>query len=139
MPVVIRELRKVGILDRLEAIGIFNTRGITWRKYSGEELAVLLPTDPALTLGQDRFATAVLETLREECPTVTVVFGQRCVGIEQGDGHVRVMTTGDEGIEPGFDFSMFGLMANRSFEKRTISSAPDSSWVATGQTRPFDV
>ncbi|KIV90853.1 hypothetical protein PV10_05459 [Exophiala mesophila] len=96
MPVVVKELQKLGIYDRLKAIGEVNNRGVTWRSQAGEEYAYFDPEQERLTLGQDKVALAVLGVLKEECPTVQVIFGQRGVGLEQETGAVRVMTTGDE-------------------------------------------
>ncbi|EXJ66226.1 uncharacterized protein A1O5_10842 [Cladophialophora psammophila CBS 110553] len=96
MPVVVKELRKLGIYDKLKALGEANNRGVTWRRQSGEVYAYFDPQEERLTLGQDRVALAVLEVLKEECPSVQVVFGQRCVGLGPEGGVTKVMTTGDE-------------------------------------------
>ena len=101
MPVVSRELRKLGVFDKLKAIGILNTTGLTWRRKEGEALGTL-PTrgaeDQTLTLGQDSLGRAILNTIKEECPSVKIIFSQRCVGIAQEDGKVTVMTSSDHGI-----------------------------------------
>ncbi|CAK7227425.1 hypothetical protein SCUCBS95973_006538 [Sporothrix curviconia] len=96
MPVVSAELRKMGVFDKLQERGIFNTHGITWRGLDGAPLAMFPAAEPVLTLGQDKVAQALLETIGAECPSVKVVFGQRVVGVEQAEGKVRVMTTSNE-------------------------------------------
>ncbi|CAK7212897.1 hypothetical protein SCUCBS95973_001616 [Sporothrix curviconia] len=96
MPVVSQELRKLGIFEKLQAQGIMNTDGVTWRDIAGTPLAAFPAAEHVLTLGQDKVARAVLDTIRDECPSVTVIFGQRCVGLEQQEGRVRVLTNSNE-------------------------------------------
>lgn len=97
MPVVTQELEKLGILDKLKEKGMMNTQGITWRQLDGKEHATLSPQQHILTLGQDQLARTVLDTLVEECPSVEIIFGHRCVGLAQIGEKVKIMTTRDQG------------------------------------------
>lgn len=100
MPVVLPVLRKLGILESITEHAFLNQEGVRWRTVKGDVQAYLPlgNDDPGqfagvLQIGQARMNEVILEELKK-FPSVKVVFGRRCVGIEDDEKHglVRVMT-----------------------------------------------
>lgn len=96
MPVILPALRDLGILDLVISHAFLNTEGVRWRSMSGEVLAHLPlgSEDPAdfsgvLLLGQQKMNELIMQELKK-CPSVTVVFGRRCVGLEDHPQSERV-------------------------------------------------
>ena len=99
MPVVIPVLRKLGILEIVQEHAYLNHGGVVWRKVNGEPLAhlPLSSSDPSefggvLLIGQAKMNALILEEVKKY-PNVEVLFGWRCVGIEDLPHHdsVKVM------------------------------------------------
>lgn len=100
MPVVLPVLKQLGILDTVTKHAFLNREGIKWRDLNGDVLAHLpLDDDEAgefggvLLIGQWRMNELILEELKKY-PSVEVVFGMRCVGIDDKSEaeKIRVMT-----------------------------------------------
>lgn len=104
MPVVMDELRKVGLLDDVKSDAFVNHAVPAWRKPDGTELAAPGPqeaeiastddTPAALILGQQYLARIILEHISSR-DSVTIKFSRSCVGIKVSDGHARVMIRRD--------------------------------------------
>lgn len=102
MPVVNSILKQLGILDVVMNHAFLNKDGVAWRDSAGEVLAHLpLGADTSgqdfegvLLIGQAKMNGLVLKEL-EKYPSVQVLFGRRCVGIEDlpTSDRVKVMVT----------------------------------------------
>lgn len=100
MPVVLPVLENLGILDTIIKHAYLNREGVKWRDLSGKVLAHLPlgGDDPeefggVLLIGQWRMNELILQELKNH-PSVQVLFGMRCVGLEDKEDcdHVKVMT-----------------------------------------------
>ena len=89
MPVVIPLLKNLGIFQRVQQEAYLNRQGVVWRDVRGEKLGQLHLSDDSdgefggvLLLGQAKMHAILLEELsNHKC--VEVMFGMRCVGIEE--------------------------------------------------------
>ena len=78
--------------------GYLNTQGITWRRLNGDEFAHMdVEGEEAekfggvLMIGQSRMNEIYLEELKKY-PSVDVLFGASCTGVEETPSAVKVMT-----------------------------------------------
>ena len=88
-PIVLNLLKNFGVLDAVLAEGYQNTSGATWRDIDGKQLAHLKVEgdDPdrfggVILMGQSRMNAVFLEELKKY-PSVEVLFGVACTGIEE--------------------------------------------------------
>lgn len=99
MPVVIPVLQKLGVLDVVLEHAFLNQDGVVWRDLKGNQLARLPLSGSShgefggvLLFGQSRMNALILEELKKY-PCIDVLFGLRCVGIDDSPSSqtVKVM------------------------------------------------
>ncbi len=97
-PMVLGLLETVGVLPKVLEAGYLNTQGITWRKLDGEAIANMKVEGEeadkfggVLMIGQSRMNEIYLEEIKKY-PSVDVIFGATCVGVEETASSVKVMT-----------------------------------------------
>lgn len=99
-PVVLKLLKSLGVLDTVIREAYLNTEGVVWKNMNGELVAHLkVDSDNpdefggVLLIGQSRMNDIFLEELKKY-PSVEVVFGATCTGIEESPSTntVKVMT-----------------------------------------------
>ena len=136
MPVVVEELRKIGVLDDVKKNAYVSYAAPCWRKVDGTELAghgppesEITPTadmPAALIMGQQDLARIILDHL-STCSSVTVQFSTACVGVDPHEGRVMVRTATDEHIL-GADWVVGADGANSAVRRMCLIPFEGYTW-----------